>query len=109
MLGEPYDALVVFSDFQDGVRVYEERDKGAPNLVYSDSSYRRLGSQMPSGLWQKRWLEAFREGGKGKGHKLYLFSIQQTPQPFLQACVEASGGASVDVSWLRSARRSAKP
>lgn len=109
LIGEPYDALVVFSDFQDGVRVYEERDKGAPKLVYSDSSYRRMGNQLPPGLWQKRWLEAFREGGKGKGPKLYLFSIQQPPQPFLQACVEVSGGASVDVGWLRSARRLAKP
>lgn len=109
LIGEPYDALVVFSDFQDGVRVYEEMAKGAPRLVYSDSFYRRLGTQLPPGLWQKRWLEAFREGGKGKGPKLYLFSIQQTPQPFLQACVEASGGASVDVGWLRSARRPARP
>jgi len=109
VLGEPYDALVVFSDFQDGVRVYDESDKRAPKLVYSDSTYRPVGTQLPPGLWQKRWLEVFRQGAKGKGPKLYLFSIQQSPQAFLQACVEASGGASVDVSWLRSTRRSAKP
>lgn len=109
LLDEPYDALVIFSDFQDGIRVYEDSAKGGTKLVYADSSYRRIGSELPSGMWQKRWLEAFQEGSKGRGPKLYLFSIQQSPQPFLQACVAASGGASVDVGWLRSKRRSPRP
>ena len=42
LLAEPYDALVVFSDFQDGVRLYEAK-KGEPKLVYSDSSYHKVG------------------------------------------------------------------
>jgi hypothetical protein len=101
LLAEPYDALVVFSDFQDGVRLYELR-KGEPKLVYSDSSYHKVGGA-PKGQarWQREWLEAFARGARGAGPRLYLFTVQQEPQPFLRACVAASGGSATSVSWLR--------
>lgn len=102
LLAEDYDALVVFSDFQDGVRIYEEGSKGAPSLVYSDSNYHKVGSVMPVKSWQGKWIESFKKGNAGQGPKLYLFSIQQPPQGLLKACVEASGGNSVSVSWLKS-------
>lgn len=107
LLAEPYDALVVFSDFQDGVRLYETK-KGEPKMVYSDSSYRKFGGA-PKGptRWQREWLEAFAEGAQGRGPRLYLFSVQQEPQPFLRACVTASGGAWTSVSWLRKGGRKA--
>ncbi len=105
LLAEDYDALVVFSDFQDGVRIYEENNKGAPALIYSDSNYHKVGTAMPVKPWQSKWIDAFKKGATGHGPKLYLFSIQQPPQGLLKACVEASGGNSVSVSWLKSGQR----
>ena len=107
LLAEPYDALVVFSDFQDGVRLYETK-KGEPKLVYSDSSYHKVGSgpRAPT-RWQREWLEAFGKAPQGAGPRLYLFTVQQEPQAFLQACVTASGGSWTSVSWLRKGGRKA--
>ncbi len=104
LLVEDYDALVVFSDFQDGIRIYEENNKGAPTLIYSDSNYRKVGTVMPVKPWQAKWIEAFKKGAAGQGPKLYLFSLQQPPQGLLKACVEASGGDSLSVGWLKSGR-----
>ncbi len=107
LLAEPYDALVVFSDFQDGVRLYEAK-KGEPKLVYSDSSYHKVGgSQKGHTRWQREWLEAFGKAPQGAGPRLYLFTVQQPPQAFLQACVAASGGSATSVSWLRKGGRKA--
>jgi len=109
LLAEPYDALVVFSDFQDGVRLYESR-KGEPKMVYSDSSYHKVGGvQKGQPRWQREWLEAFGKAPHGAGPRLYLFTVQQEPQAFLQACVAASGGASTSVSWLKKSGRKAPP
>jgi hypothetical protein len=107
LLAEPYDALVVFSDFQDGVRLYEAK-KGEPKLVYSDSSYHKVGGgQKGHTRWQREWLEAFGKASQGAGPRLYLFTVQQEPQAFLQACVAVSGGAATSVSWLRKGGRKA--
>ena len=107
LLAESYDALVVFSDFQDGVRLYETK-KGEPKMVYSDSSYHKVGGvQKGHTRWQREWLEAFGKAPQGAGPRLYLFTVQQEPQAFLQACVAASGGASISVSWLRKGGRKA--
>ncbi len=106
LLTEPYDALVVFSDFQDGVRIYEEGPKGTPRLIYSDGAYHRVDERkVASYRWEHAWLEAFAGAPRRQGPRLYLFSIQTPPQAFLLKCVQASGGASVDVGWLRSGRR----
>jgi hypothetical protein len=106
LLVEPYDALVVFSDFQDGVRIYEAGPKGMPHLIYSDSAYHRVDERKAASYrWEQAWLEAFARAPQRKGPRLYLFSIQTPPQAFLLKCVQASGGASVDVGWLRSGRR----
>lgn len=106
LLPESYDALVIFSDFQDGVRLYEAKKGGAPHLIYSDSSYHRVGAapKVPT-HWQREWLEAFAKAGRGAGPRLYLFTVQQEPQAFLQACVAASGGTSVSVAWLKKSAR----
>ncbi len=109
LLVESYDALVVFSDFQDGVRLYEAK-KGGPKMVYSDSSYHKVGGVQKSHTrWQREWLEAFAKAPRGAGPRLYLFTVQQEPQAFLQACVAASGGASTSVSWLKKSGRKASP
>jgi len=109
LLAESYDALVVFSDFQDGVRLYELK-KGEPKMVYSDSSYHKVGGvQKGHTRWQREWLETFAKAPQGAGPRLYLFTVQQEPQAFLQACVAASGGASTSVSWLKKVGRKASP
>ena len=109
LLAESYDALVVFSDFQDGVRLYESK-KGEPKMVYSDSSYHKVGGvQKGHTRWQREWLEAFAKAPQGAGPRLYLFTVQQEPQAFLRACVAASGGASTSVSWLKKGGRKASP
>lgn len=102
---EPYDALVVFSDFQDGVRIYHELPKHGSKLIYSDSSYHKVnGPRRPSYRWEKAWVDAFTQGARGGSPRLYLFSLQQEPQEILRRCVEASGGASISVAWLRKAK-----
>jgi len=109
LLAEPYDALVVFSDFQDGVRLYETK-KGEPKMIYSDSAYHKVGGAQKGHVrWQREWLQAFGKAPQGAGPRLYLFTVQQEPQPFLQACVTASGGASTSVSWLRKGSRRSPP
>ena len=109
LLAESYDALVVFSDFQDGVRLYEAK-KGEPKMVYSDSSYRKVGGvQKGHTRWQREWLETFAKAPHGAGPRLYLFTVQQEPQAFLLACVAASGGASTSVSWLKKSGRKTSP
>ena len=109
LLAEPYDALVVFSDFQDGVRLYETK-QGEPKMVYSDSSYHKVGDRQPRlTRWQREWLDAFARAAQARGPRLYLFTVQQEPQAFLQACVAASGGASTSVSWLKKGGRKASP
>ena len=109
LLAESYDALVVFSDFQDGVRLYETK-KGDPKLVYSDSSYHKVGGVQKGHVrWQREWLEVFAKAPHGGGPRLYLFTVQQEPQAFLKACVAASGGAATSVSWLKKGGRKASP
>lgn len=85
-LRERYDALVVFSDFRDGIR--QRRDG---KTVFADSSYAPADdARTPrERRWEADWLAAFARSG---APKLYLFSVRATPQDFLKKCVEASGG-----------------
>ena len=83
---ERYDALVVFSDFRDGIR---QRRGG--KTVYADSSYAPAedGRTSRERSWEKDWLSAF---SRKNAPKLYLFSVRSRPQAFFEKCVEASGG-----------------
>lgn len=102
---EPYDALVVFSDFQDGVRIYHDLPRSGPRLVYSDSSYHPLaGPRQAAYRWELSWLERFARAPAGGAPRLYLFSVSREPQAFLQRCVRVSGGGSVSVDWLRPSK-----
>ena len=83
---ERYDALVIFSDFRDGIR-----QRRGEKTVFADSSY----SPTPDARdarerkWEADWLAVFSRAGTPK---LYLFSVRAQPQEFLQKCVSASGG-----------------
>lgn len=103
MQAEPYDALVVFSDFQDGVRIYHDIPRKGPRLVYSDSAYHPVsGPRLPAYRWETSWLERFARAANGGAPRLYLFTVNREPQAFLQRCVRASGGSAVSVAWLRT-------
>ena len=102
LLPEDYDGLVVFSDFQDGVRQYRQPRSGAPELIYADGKRRQVDTRKESeARWERGWLGRFAEAAKGRGPRLYLFSIEVEPQPLLRQCAVASGGEVTMVGWLR--------
>lgn len=107
MLEERYDALVVFSDFQDGIRQYRLPSRGAPELIYADSKRRQLDEREPGDdRWRRRWLERFATATSGRAPRLYLLTSEVEPQEFLQQCAVASGGGltMVEVGRPRPAR-----
>lgn len=97
-LKERYDALVVFSDFRDGIR---QRRGG--KTVYADSSYASEsdGRTERERSWEKGWQTAF---SRKNAPKLYLFSVRSRPQAFFEKCVEASGGE-ITILNLKKPRR----
>jgi hypothetical protein len=80
MMYENYDALVIFSDFQDGIQ-----DNKVP------VGEKELTWEM---RWEQRFALAKRSNGMGnsKAPKLYLISTEVPPQEIWQRCVKASGG-----------------
>lgn len=85
-LRERYDALVVFSDFRDGIR-----QRRAGKTVYADSSYapEKDGRTVRERNWEKEWRSGF---SRKNAPKLYLFSVRSRPQAFFEECVNLSGG-----------------
>ncbi|MDR2982621.1 MAG: hypothetical protein LBV12_10295 [Puniceicoccales bacterium] len=102
MLREKYDAIVAFSDFQDGIRQFDKSWK----TIHVDAKSRQDTDKRTSAqkAWERRWLNAFKKPG---APKLYLFSIEVEPQQLLQECVTASGGEVKMVTHLRQ-RKSAR-
>ncbi len=93
MIEERYDALIVFSDFQDGIRVYRDPGKGPPELVYADSKRRQVDERgAGDDRWRRRWLERFALAPSGRAPRLYLLTSEVSPQAFLRDCAVASGG-----------------
>lgn len=93
MIEERYDALVVFSDFQDGIRVYRDPGKGPPELVFADSKRRQVDERdVGDDRWRRRWLERFAQAPQGRAPRLYLLTSEVEPQAFLRDCAVASGG-----------------
>lgn len=102
LLPEDYDGLVVFSDFQDGVRQYRRSKSGSPELIFADGKRRQVDVRKEvEARWEKAWLGRFSEAAHGRGPRLYLFSIEVEPQPLLRQCAVASGGGVTMVGWLR--------
>jgi hypothetical protein len=110
-----YDALVLFSDFQDGVTQYRIKGEKADSnvqgggypIVYYDgtntSIARGSDARKPTEKrWEEEWLKSFNDAKDGKGPRLYCFSTQVEPQQLLSRCVTASGGQIKMVTWLRT-------
>lgn len=102
LLAEDYDGLVVFSDFQDGVRQYRQPRSGSPELIYADGKRRQLNArEVAESRWEKAWVGRFSQAAQGRAPRLYLFSTEVEPQPLLRQCAVASGGGVTMVGWLR--------
>jgi len=110
-----YDALVLFSDFQDGVTQYRIKGEKAETnvqgggypIVYYDGIRpdvaRGNDTRKPTEKrWEEEWLKSFSDAKDGKGPRLYCFSTQVEPQQLLSKCVVASGGQIKMVEWLRT-------
>ncbi len=97
MCREKYDALVIFSDFQDGVTQFKKGE-----MIYSDGLRQQVNTRKKADeRWESDWLAIFGRGRDGGGPKLYCFSTEQEPQPLLSQCVKASGGDTKMVAWLK--------
>ncbi len=110
-----YDALILFSDFQDGVTQYRIKGQkadakvqgGGFPVVYYDGVRtdvaRGADNRKPDEKrWEQEWLKAFNDARDGKGPRLYLFSTEQEPQALLSQCATGSGGQIKMVTWLRT-------
>lgn len=106
-----YDALVIFSDFQDGVSQYRSGGAkgggsyGLGDKIYwdgmrsTDASDKRKTEEK---RWEADWIKSFADANKGKGPRLYCFSTQVEPQPIFSQCAAASKGQIKMVTWLRT-------
>lgn len=93
-----YDALVLFSDFQDGVI---QRDKDG-QIIYKDGIRDPVNNRRKNDeRWELDWTNTFAKAKDGQGPRLYCFTTQVQPQKLIAACVDLSGGEIKDVSWLR--------
>jgi len=110
-----YDALVLFSDFQDGVTQYrikgEKADANVQGGGYPIVYYDGIRTDIARGAenrkpdekrWEQEWLKAFNDARDGKGPRLYLFSTHIEPQELLTKCATGSGGQIKMVTWLRT-------
>lgn len=100
-----YDALVIFSDFNDQVlqtrpgtgQVYVD-DAGQRGLPESEIADTRTVAEK---TWEDSWIGSFELARSGKGPVLYLFSTRHPATRVLQKCAEVSGGKFTLVDWLR--------
>lgn len=100
-----YDALVIFSDFNDpvlqvragGLQVYADVASHR-TLPESDIVDERTAAEK---VWEDSWQGSFEDAASGKGPVLYLFSTRHPATRILQKCAEVSGGKFTLVDWLR--------
>ena len=100
-----YDALVIFSDFND--QVLQAR-AGAGTVYVDDAADRKLPEAeiadtrtVAEKVWEDSWVGSFEAAKSGKGPVLYLFSTRHPATRVLQKCAEVSGGKFTLVDWLR--------
>jgi len=88
-----YDAIVVFSDFEDGIQQYRAKGETVPRLVF-DSDLRPPSDSRTDEekAWEERWVRTFALAVEHKAPRLYLYSTSKEPQELYQRCAGASGG-----------------
>ena len=94
MLGQKqYDAIVIFSDFEDGITQYRTKGEPRPQLVF-DADLKGASDNRTEAekAWEERWVKTFALALEHKAPRLYLYSTSQEPQDLYKRCVTASGG-----------------
>jgi hypothetical protein len=102
-----YDALVIFSDFNDPVQQF--RGVKRPVQTYVDDASQRLLPEaeirdertVAERAWEDAWVGSFDLANAGKGPVLYLFSTRNHASRILQKSADVSGGKFTLVDWLR--------
>ena len=88
-----YDAIVIFSDFEDGIVQYRTKGEPRPQLVFDadlkGASDNRTDAEK---AWEERWVKTFALAADHMAPRLYLYSTSQEPQDLYKRCVAASGG-----------------
>jgi hypothetical protein len=100
-----YDALVIFSDFNDQVL----QTRSGTGTVYLDTAAQRALPEahildtrtVAEKVWEDSWIGSFELAHAGKGPVLYLFSTRNPATRVLQKCADVSGGKFTLVDWLR--------
>lgn len=88
-----YDAIVVFSDFEDGIQQYRAKGESIPRLVFDSDLIPRSDSRTEEEkAWEERWVKTFAQAAERKAPRLYLYSTSKEPQELYQRCAAASGG-----------------
>jgi hypothetical protein len=88
-----YDAIVVFSDFEDGIIQWRTIGETKPSIVF-DADLRPptdLRTEAEK-AWEQRWIRGFAQAQDRKAPRLYLYSTSKEPQEIYRRCVAASGG-----------------
>jgi hypothetical protein len=102
-----YDALVIFSDFND--QVLQARAGNPSTQTYVDDAGQR---HLPEAeitddrtvlekKWEDLWVGSFDLANAGKAPALYLFSTRNPASRILQKSAEVSGGKFTLIDWLR--------
>jgi hypothetical protein len=93
LVQKQYDAIVIFSDFEDGIVQYRTKGEPRPQLVFDadlkGASDNRTDAEK---AWEERWVKTFALATERKAPRLYLYSTLQEPQDLYKRCVAASGG-----------------
>lgn len=88
-----YDAIVIFSDFEDGIQQYRSKGQSIPRLVFdADLASSTDGRTEEEKAWETRWVNTFALAAERKAPRLYLYSTSREPQELYRRCVAASGG-----------------
>ena len=102
-----YDALVIFSDFNDQVLQARAGNPSAQTYV-DDAGQRHLPEAeitddrtVLEKKWEDLWVGSFDLANAGKAPALYLFSTRNPASRILQKSAEVSGGKFTLIDWLR--------
>jgi hypothetical protein len=88
-----YDAIVIFSDFEDGILQYRTKDLPIPRLVFDADLIPRSDDRTDAEkAWEERWVKTFALATDHKAPRLYIYSTSKEPQELYKRCVAASGG-----------------
>jgi len=88
-----YDAIVIFSDFEDGILQYRAKGVDRPRLVFDADLIPRSDDRTEEEkAWEERWVKTFGLAADHKAPRLYIYSTSKEPQELYKRCVAASGG-----------------